>query len=203
MKPGAPGEFLRCATPESWVVTAIHDRATLLIDHANCEKKAAGTALSLLYRYVDRPELLPVLSALAREELLHFEQVVSLMASAGVEYAHLGAGRYARSLKRLVRTHEPARLMDTLLVGAVVEARSCERFERLSTALDDDVGRYYAKLAPAEERHFREYLSLARRYDDGTFATKLEEILECERELIESPDPEFRFHSGTPCELQR
>jgi tRNA-(ms[2]io[6]A)-hydroxylase len=98
-----------------------------LIDHANCEKKAAGTALSLLYRYVDKPELLRRMSRLAREELRHYEQVLSTMDAVDLEYGPLTPGRYAGAMRALIRTSEPGRLVDTLLVGAVVEARSCER----------------------------------------------------------------------------
>lgn len=194
----AASELLLCATPSSWLAVARRDRATLLIDHANCEKKAAGNALSLLYRYVEHPELLTALSPLAREELLHFEQVVVLMRAHSVPYVHLTPSRYAQSMKSLVRAHEPVRLMDTLLMAAVVEARSCERFACLAGLFDDDLGRYYGRLVAAEERHFRNYLELARRYGDASLAAKLDELLQRDCELIELPDTQFRFHSGVP-----
>jgi len=189
---------LRCATPAAWLEAARTHRDELLIDHANCEKKAAGTALSLLYRYVEHGELLRRLSRLAREELRHFEQVLALMRSARVEYRHVSPGRYARSLKTLVRTFEPARLLDTLLVGALVEARSCERFEQLSRVFDGAMGDLYRQLLASEARHASAYLELARRVDDGSGARRLDELLEHERVLIESADTEFRFHSGPP-----
>lgn len=172
--------------------------AVLLIDHAHCEKKAAGTALSLLYRYVDRPRLLDKLSRLAREELRHFEQVLELMRAEGVEYAHLSASRYAGGLRALVRSGEPDRLVDTLLVGAIVEARSAERFAGLAERFPDPLGRFYGRLLESEARHFKDYLDLARRYAETPFDGQLETLLDRERELIESPDPEFRFHSGVP-----
>jgi len=190
--------FLRCETPGAWLDAAEMQRDVLTIDHANCEKKAAGTALSLLYRYVDRPPLLRRLSRLAREELRHFEQVVESMARAGIEYVHLKPGRYAGELKALVRTFEPGRLVDTLLVGAIVEARSCERFEKLGERFSEEAGALYRKLLASEARHFGDYLALARCYDDGSVDARLDVLLDRERWLIESPDTDFRFHSGVP-----
>jgi tRNA-(ms[2]io[6]A)-hydroxylase len=160
-------------------------------------KKAAGTAL-IAVRYVDRPALLKRLSRLAREELRHFEQVVDGLGRAGIEYVHLKPGRYAGELKGLVRTSEPGRLIDTLLVGAIVEARSCERFEKLGERFDDTQGALYRRLQKSEARHFGDYLALAERYDDGSIGARLQALLDRERWLIESPDVDFRFHSGVP-----
>ncbi|HCO63310.1 MAG TPA: tRNA-(ms[2]io[6]A)-hydroxylase, partial [Alcanivorax sp.] len=115
-------EFLPCRTPQAWIGWALENETLLLIDHAHCEKKAASTALNLMFRYVDRPELLDNLSQLAREELLHFEQVVGLMRERGIRYDHLSPSRYAGALRAEVRTSEPQRLVDTLIVGALIEA---------------------------------------------------------------------------------
>ena len=193
--------FLRCATPDSWFDAALGQTELLLIDHANCEKKAAGTALSLLYRYVDRADLLDRLSRLAREELRHFEQVVELMRTLDVDYVHVSASRYAGALRRQVRGAGPDRLIDTLLVSAIVEARSCERFAGLASRFDafnTDLARFYERLLESEARHFADYLELAEGYADAPIADRLAVMLDAERELIESPDPEFRFHSGAP-----
>jgi tRNA-(ms[2]io[6]A)-hydroxylase len=193
--------FLRCATPDAWFDAALGQTELLLIDHANCEKKAAGTALSLLYRYVDRADLLDRLSRLAREELRHFEQVVELMRTLDVDYVHVSASRYAGALRRQVRRAEPGRLIDTLLVSAIVEARSCERFAGLVSrfdAFDKNLARFYERLLESEARHFADYLELAEGYADAPIADRLAIMLDAERELIESPDREFRFHSGTP-----
>ena len=190
-------DFLLCPTPGSWLDQAPEHLAELLIDHANCEKKAAGTAMSLLYRYVDRPELLDKLSQLAREELLHFEQVVSHMRRNDVEYVHISPSAYAGSLRQgLVATHEPLRLVDTLIVGAVVEARSCERFFRLSQRFDNELGVFYARLLASEARHFRDYLELAERYSPEPIEERVQRVLVREAELIGAPATEFRFHSG-------
>ena len=189
--------FLPCRTPDAWLALVDHHLDELLIDHANCEKKAAGTALSMLYRYVDKRQLLTKLSRLAREELRHFEQVLSHMARRGVVYRHLSPSRYAGGLRDLVRTSEPARLVDSLLVGAVVEARSCERFARLIDVLPGDLATFYARLLESEARHFTDYLDLARLYGlDDDVDARLAVILARERELIETPDRVFRFHSG-------
>jgi tRNA-(ms[2]io[6]A)-hydroxylase len=191
--------FLLCPTPRAWVQWALEHPAILLIDHANCEKKAASTALNLLYRYVEHPKLLSKLSRLAREELRHFEQVLALMKARGVDYPQLSASRYAAALRQQVRTHEPGRLVDTLLVGAIIEARSCERFAALAPELDGELGAFYRSLLKSEARHFSDYLKLAEEAGSKEeVAKRLPLLLACERALIEEPDAEFRFHSGVP-----
>ncbi len=188
--------FLSCPTPPRWFAQAAEHLDELLIDHANCEKKAASTALALLYRYVNRPELQYRLSRLAREELRHFEQVHDIMVRRGVDYRHLTPSRYAGSLMALIRADEPGRLTDTLLVGAIIEARSCERFAGLVTAVPDDLGRLYQGLLASEARHYRHYLTLARRYTDAPVDERLADLLRAEAELVSAPDRDFRFHSG-------
>ncbi len=188
--------FLGCPTPARWFEQAVDRLDELLIDHANCEKKAAGNALSLIYRYVDRPELLHTLSRLAREELRHFEQVLAVMEARLVRYVHLTPSRYATGLRQLVRTSEPGRLIDTLLMGAIVEARSCERFHGLVSVLPEDLGRFYRRLLASEARHFQGYLSLARCYATESFDDQLGRMLDCDAELVSRTDTVFRFHSG-------
>ena len=191
-------EFLACDTPDAWVEAALDSLDTLLIDHANCEKKAAGTALNMLFRYVDRPRLLTVLSKIAREELRHFERVLKMMHSRGVTYRQLSSSRYAAGLFAQVRQGEPARVIDTLIVGAIIEARSCERFYRLSRRMDGDLGRFYTDLLASEARHFRIYLSLARHCAGSPITDRAWELLQAERALILAPDRELRFHGGPP-----
>jgi len=193
-------EFLLVPTPDEWLDQAPAHRDTLLIDHANCEKKAAGTALSLLYRYVDRPELLDKLSRLAREELLHFEQVMKHMRRLGVSYEHVSPSSYAAGMRAGVATHEPWRLVDTLIVGAVVEARSCERFYRLTRVFDDELGEFYGRLLASEARHFQDYLTLAKRYAQAAGVNSIDDrvqrVLALDAQLVTAPALEFRFHSG-------
>ena len=192
-------KFLFCSTPSSWLEAAKQNIPTLLIDHANCEKKAASTALNLMYRYVDKPKLLLQMSKLAREELRHFEQVVTLINKRNLDYTQLSSSRYAGELRKSVRTFEPARLLDTLIVSAIVEARSCERFASLAPLLEDDLSRFYSELLKSEERHFRVYLDLAETISEGfPIEERIEFFLEEDCRLIQTEDADFRFHSGVP-----
>ena len=191
--------FLFCSTPASWLEAATENIPILLIDHANCEKKAASTALNLMYRYVDRPELLLQLSKLAREELRHFEQVVTLIKKRNLDYNQLSSSRYAGELRKSVRTYEPARLLDMLIVSAIVEARSCERFASLAPHLEKELSRFYTELLKSEERHFRIYLDLAELISEGvSLEDRVQFFLEEDRRLVQTDDPNFRFHSGAP-----
>ncbi|WP_455887357.1 tRNA isopentenyl-2-thiomethyl-A-37 hydroxylase MiaE [Pseudomonas rustica] len=191
--------FLGCPTPDAWIEAALADQETLLIDHKNCEFKAASTALSLMAKYNTHLDLINMMSRLAREELVHHEQVLRLMKRRGVPLRPVSAGRYASGLRRLVRAHEPVKLVDTLVVGAFIEARSCERFAALVPHLDEELGRFYHGLLKSEARHYQGYLKLAHHYgDEADIARRVELVRAAEMELIQSPDQELRFHSGIP-----
>ena len=191
--------FLGCRTPDAWIEAALADQETLLIDHKNCEFKAASTALSLIAKYNTHLDLINMMSRLAREELVHHEQVLRLMKRRGVPLRPVSAGRYASGLRRLVRAHEPVKLVDTLVVGAFIEARSCERFAALVPHLDEELGRFYHGLLKSEARHYQGYLKLAHNYgDEADIARRVELVRAAEVELIQSPDQELRFHSGIP-----
>ena len=192
-------EFLLCETPDAWIECAVREPDILLIDHANCEKKAAGTALNMMYRYVEDFELLNKMSRLAREELRHFEQVIAIMEARGIPYRQINSSRYAQELRKPIRTFEPAKLIDTLIVGAVIEARSCERFEKLAPYLDDELNKFYLSLLKSEARHYLDYLTLAQKVaGDESIENRTQTFLERDKHLVESPDQEFRFHSGAP-----
>ena len=191
-------EFLACPTPDAWLDEALRQQDVLLIDHANCEKKAAATAMNLLYRHSERLDLMRMMARLAREELLHFEQVMKLMSRRGIDYVYLSASRYAGGLREHMRKHKPASLIDTLIIGAFVEARSCERFARIAPLLDEELGRFYRSLLKSESRHYQDYLALAQRYAEEDIGPHIERFRAIEAELITRPDPEFRFHSGVP-----
>ena len=196
-----PGSILDCPTPATWLIAARQNLDTLLTDHANCEMKAASTALGFIYRYPTDRELVTQMSRLAREELRHFEQVQSLMARRHIAPMHLTASRYAGSLRQVVADTEPNRLVDTLLVGALIEARSCERFGCLVKLLDDpELSRFYAGLLASEARHFHVYLRLAMDRAPGEYSLpeRLAELRALEAELIARPDQALRFHSGPP-----
>ena len=191
--------FLKCATPDAWLDAARENLPTLLIDHANCEKKAASTALNLMYRHVDQTQMILRLSKLAREELRHFEQVVAILKDRNITYAQLSSARYAGEMRRQVRTFEPARLIDTLIVSAIVEARSCERFSRLVQVLDEDLAEFYASLLKSEARHFQIYLKLAQNIaGEADLSDRITCFLDEDEKLVLTPDSEFRFHSGVP-----
>ncbi len=189
-------QFLLCETPDTWLENALVNQDLLLIDHANCEKKAASTAMNLMYRYVEHMELLNKMSKLAREELRHFEQVIAIMADRNITYEQIEAARYAGELRKLVATHEPQKLIDTLIVGAIIEARSCERFAKLAPHLDEELNRFYSSLLKSESRHFQDYLQLAEQGAGKGIEERVMRFLTKEKELIEKEDSVFRFHSG-------
>lgn len=191
-------DFLPCETPAAWLDEALRQPSILLIDHANCEKKAAATAMSLLYRYSEHTELLRKMAQLAREELLHFEQVVNIISARGIDYVHLGPSRYAGGLREHLRKDNKHVLVDTLIVGAFVEARSCERFAKIAPLLDPQLCKFYRSLLKSEARHFQDYLDLAALYSDTDIGPEVARFREIERDLIERPDTQFRFHSGVP-----
>ncbi|MCY1283191.1 tRNA-(MS[2]IO[6]A)-hydroxylase (MiaE) [compost metagenome] len=192
-------DFLGCRTPDAWVAAALTDQQTLLIDHKNNEFKAASTAMALMAKYSMHLDLINFMSRLAREELVHHEQVLRIMKRRKVDLRPVSASRYAAGLRKLVRSHEPQKLVDTLVVGAFIEARSCERFEALVPHLDEELGKFYGGLLKSEARHFQGYLKLACQYGDAQDVQRtVEKVRAAEQELIESPDEEFRFHSGVP-----
>ncbi len=206
--------FLLCETPDAWVQNALDNLDILLVDHANCELKAAQTAQQLMWKYgvgfrlpgqgdhpgacsVDPFDLLNKMSRLAREELRHFEQVIALMAARDIDYSQIQASRYAAELRKLVRKGEQENLIDILIAGAIIEARSCERFEKLAPLLDDELKKFYLSLLKSEARHYQDYLQLAQQaagHED--IQPRIDEFLAREQALIVEPDSEFRFHSG-------
>ena len=149
-------------TDRAWALRALAHLDEILVDHAHCEKKAASTAVSLLFKYPDRPALLAPLSRLAREELAHFEEVLTALAARGIRFRHQMPSPYAAGLQRAVRSREPERLLDALLCSALIEARSCERLRLLAGALDDAaLAELYRGLLAAEARHHQTYIELA------------------------------------------
>lgn len=200
---GGPPEILACATPERWLQAACERWDELLIDHAYCEKKAASSALALMFAYPECEAQSLSLARLAREELHHFEQVTRLMRRMAVPFRRLKPGRYAGRLHAALRTHEPARRIDLMLTGALIEARSCERFALLADRLPAPMGEFYGELARVEARHGDLYLRLA---DDAAaghggataWGARLAELGALEATLASSEDDELRFHSGPP-----
>ncbi|MBT8101860.1 MAG: tRNA-(ms[2]io[6]A)-hydroxylase [Gammaproteobacteria bacterium] len=199
--PEAIARFLHEPTPEEWLAEACGRVPEMLLDHANCELKAASTAMGFLYRYADRTMLAQRMSKLAREELRHFEQVRSIMEEMAIPFERLSASRYAGSLRDAARTQEPYKLLDMLLIGALIEARSCERFALIAPRLPKKLGRFYNGLLASEARHFEHYIGFAQSecgLSAAAIEARLAELKDIEAKLVSGPDPEFRFHSGKP-----
>lgn len=135
---------------------------------------------------------------LIKEELHHFYQVFSIMQARNIEYHNITAGRYAKGLMQHVRTHEPATLIDKLICGAYIEARSCERFAKLAPYVDDQLTHFYTSLLRSEARHYQDYLLLAQQISHTDIGERVKHFGMIEAELISSADSEFRFHSGVP-----
>lgn len=195
---GGETDILLSPTPDAWVQAAAGRWRELLNDHAQCEKKAASTALALMFAYPEDRRLASTLSRLAREELRHFEQVQKLMTKCELPFERQRPGRYASRLRTALRTLDPGRKLDLLLMGALIEARSCERFRLLAPRLPAEVAGFYAQLADSEARHFEQYLALAQESGPAQWQARLRELAAHEARLATAPDPQLRFHSGPP-----
>ena len=197
---------LLAPTPDRWLDAACDQWQDLLIDHAYCEKKAASTALALIFAYPECEPQSLALARLAREELRHFEQVTRMLARVGVAFRRLQPSRYASGLRSRLSTHEPRRRLDLMLAGALIEARSCERFGLLKCRLPAPLAEFYGDLQRAEARHCDLYLKLASTAamvpGSNTAAAdwqlRLRELVAVEAELITAADTQLRFHSGPP-----
>lgn len=192
-------EFIRLPTSDLWLSTAINNIPTLLLDHAHCERKAAATAINFISKYPEKSELVALMSPLAREELLHFEKVKALMEERKLSFAPLQPSNYAQKLHSMVpKNNGKERLCDQLIIGAIIEARSCERFSALIPHLKEgQLRKFYASLVKSEARHFQDYLHLARLYG-GNIEERIRVFIQKENELIGAKDEMFRFHSGIP-----
>jgi len=188
---------LASASDPAWLARALAELDEVLIDHAHCEKKAASTAISLLFRYPDRARFGVALSRLAREELLHFEQVLGLLGERGVPFRHLRPSPYAHDLLARTRSQEPERLLDTLLCLALIEARSCERMALLADVVPDGaVAHLYRRLLESEARHHETYVALAEEFTPpAVVATRLGELARAEAAVLATMPPWPRMHT--------
>jgi tRNA-(ms[2]io[6]A)-hydroxylase len=202
----APGEVARVrwlAAPSStaWLNQALADPDTLLLDHAHCERKAAGVALQLMFRYPSDGDLARALSPLAREELEHFERVQCLLERRGIALRPLAAPPYGAGMAQLVRRQEPERLLDSLLVAGLIEARSHERMALLAAhSPDPELRELWGDLLASEARHFGLYWVLAeRRFPRPQLVERLAELAAAEHILLQSgadSPPAVRMHSA-------
>ena len=185
-------------TPREWAQRAAAQIDDVLLDHAHCEKKAAGAALRMLFRYPQHRFLQEPVSQLAREELEHFERVLALLDARGVAYQRQKPSAYGGRLHALVRAPEPQQLVDLLLVAALIEARSCERFKLLAEALEDDeLAALYRELLASEARHHHTYVELAERLEaPERVRLRLKELAREEAEIVVEPSERVRLHSS-------
>ena len=188
---------LQCDTPARWLAQVDSDLAAILIDHAHCEKKAAGTALNLIFAYVENVELCRAMTEIVKEELEHFHMVLDLLARRGIRFRRLKPSTYGRELNDLVRKQEPQRAVDRLLVAGLIEARSCERFHVLSEHVKDaELAKFYGSLFESEARHHTTYTRLARHFaPEATVMARLDELAATEAAIITRGEELPRMHS--------
>ena len=188
---------LKSSTAPWWLAEVEQNLADILLDHAHCEKKAAGTAMNLIFAYVEKVELVRELSEIVNEELDHFRQVLDLLERRGIRFRRLQPSSYGRQLNDLVGKQEPAKAVDRLLVASLIEARSCERFALLRDRLADrELAEFYASLFESEARHHTTYVRLAELFASrDAVAARLEELAAAEAEIIDRGDPLPRMHS--------
>jgi tRNA 2-(methylsulfanyl)-N6-isopentenyladenosine37 hydroxylase len=190
-------KFLKSPTSEAWVAQAIANLDTILLDHAQCERKAAGTAIQMMSRYPSSNQLVRELTAIAQEELSHYEQVNQWLDKRGVPLQPVTPPPYGAGLKKCVRRDEPYRMLDLLLVSALIEARSHERLGLLGEHCPDpQLAKFYRSLMASEARHYGCYWLLAKTYFDVDMVNeRLAELAEQESALLSTLHPEPRIHS--------
>jgi tRNA 2-(methylsulfanyl)-N6-isopentenyladenosine37 hydroxylase len=190
-------KFLKTPTSEAWVAQAIANLDTILLDHAQCERKAAGTAIQMMSRYPSSNQLVRELTAIAQEELSHYEQVNQWLDKRGIPLQPVTPPPYGAALKKCVRHQEPDRMLDLLLVSALIEARSHERLGLLGEHCPDpQLAKFFCSLMASEARHYGSYWLLAKTY----FAVeavneRLVELAEQESAILSTLHPEPRIHS--------
>ena len=188
---------LQSTSSDRWLQQVDQHLNEILIDHVHCEQKAASTAMDLMFDYVENEELCREMSEIVREELEHFQLVRDLLKERGVRFRRLKPGTYGRKLKELVRRQEPQRAVDRLLVGALIEARSCERFVLLRDHLQDpQLKRFYGSLYESEARHHATYVRLAKDFaSDHDVEHRLRELAVAEAAIIADGCELPRVHS--------
>jgi tRNA-(ms[2]io[6]A)-hydroxylase len=188
---------LKSATTTQWVQQVRGNLEEVLIDHAHCEKKAARTAMNLLCAYDTHVDLCREMTLIIAEELEHFEQVCALLNRRSITFRRQQPADYGKELNKLVRSDEPERAVDRLLVAGLIEARSCERFAVLRDHLEDqELSAFYGSLFESEARHHTTYLKLARGFaSPESVAQRLDELASDERSILSRASRLPRMHS--------
>lgn len=189
--------FLKQPTLTAWIELAIANLDTILLDHSHCERKAASIAINLMFRYPSYAPLVRKLTAIAQEELEHFEQVNQWLDRKGIPLAPLNAPPYGARLKAQIRHQEPDRLLDSLLISALIEARSHERLGLLGEYCPEpELAKFYRSLMASEARHYGIYWVLADTYFEREAVQKrLDELAQFESAILSTLHPEPRIHS--------
>lgn len=190
-------QVLKQPTRDEWVEQALNNLDTILLDHSHCERKAASTALIMMFRYPAHAKLVRELTVIATEELEHFEHVNQWLDRRGIPLAPLNAPPYGSRLKALVYKQEPQRLLDSLLISCLIEARSHERLGLLGEYCPDpELAKFYRGLTASEARHYGIYWVLADTYFERDVVQKrLDELAVAESEILATLHPEPRVHS--------
>jgi tRNA-(ms[2]io[6]A)-hydroxylase len=188
---------LKSATGDRWLRQVNPNLNEILIDHAHCEKKAAGTALNLIFHYIEDLELCREMTEIVNEELEHFHLVIDLLQRRGVRFRRLKPSQYGRKLNDLVRKQEPRRAVDRLLVAGLIEARSCERFQQLAEHVEDaELAAFYRGLFESEARHHATYTRLATHFaPEAEVMQRLDELAAAEAAIIAEGEDLPRMHS--------
>ena len=188
---------LQSPTSPRWLAQVDAALDDVIIDHAHCEKKAAGVAMNLLFSYVDHSELARAMTEIVNEELEHFRLVLDILERRGIPFRKLSPSSYGARLHDLIRKEEPARAVDRLLVAGLIEARSCERFALLGEHVADaELRDFYRGLFESEARHHSTYVRLAAGFAaEETVRERLHELAAAEAAIIEQGEPLPRMHS--------
>ncbi len=188
---------LKQPTSDAWIEQAIANLDIILLDHSHCERKAAGVALNFMFRYPSITKLVRELTAIAKEELEHFELVNQWLERRNIPLAPLSPPPYGAGLKTQVRKKEPEQFLDSLLVTGLIEARSHERLGLLAANCPEpELAKFYRGLMASEARHFGTYWVLADTYFDRQMVMqRLDELAVVESEILATLHPEPRIHS--------
>jgi tRNA-(ms[2]io[6]A)-hydroxylase len=188
---------LKAPTDASWLAQVDANLDEVLIDHAHCEKKAAGTALNLIFHYVEDIELCREMTEIVNEELEHFHMVIELLNRRGIRFRRLKPSQYGNRLHALIRKSEPDRAVDRLLVAGLIEARSCERFQALAEHVNDpELATFYQSLFESEARHHSTYTRLAKHFaPEAVVEARLAELYDAEADIMSQREPLARMHS--------
>jgi tRNA-(ms[2]io[6]A)-hydroxylase len=188
---------LKSSSPDRWLQQVDQHLDQILIDHAHCEKKAAGFAMNMIFAYVDHEDLCQEMTTIVNEELEHFHLVLAILKRRDIQFRRLKPGGYGRLLNECIERSEPQRAIDRLLVASLIEARSCERFCLLRDHVEDvELSEFYGSLFESEARHHTTYVRLAKTFgSEEQVNRRLAELADLEATIVAEGDRLPRMHS--------